>query len=98
MCIFFQLSTDTLERKYGENISFYVTSSSGILRVSRRLRTEQSKRLMVDIPGVVPAPALKQFFQVIQKEFTGMLFFNIHKSYLEYDECDKSLVVFPNFK
>ena len=97
VCIFFQSSTD-MEEKCGGKLIWKVTSSSGLSRASHRLHTEQPISLVVDIPGVVSTFALKQFFQVIQKEFIGLLFFNLQKSYLEYDKCDKSLVVFPNFK
>ena len=75
-----------------------VTSSSGLLSVSGRLHTEQPQKLEVNIPGDVSTPALTQFFQVIQKEFTGSMKFKLWKSYLEYDKCDPSLAVFPYFE
>ena len=99
VCKLFQLSTDFTEGKYGDTISWTVTSSSGLSRVSRLLHTEQPHTLEVDILGVVSTPALRRFFQAIQKYFTGLLEFQLKKSYLEYDNCDKSLAVFmPDFK
>ena len=96
---FFQLSGD-IEEVFDDagDIEWSVTSSSGLSSVSWRLHTEQPMTLNVDIPDVVSTPVLKQFFQAIQKEFTGYLNLDLWKSYMDYDQCDKSIVVLPDFK
>ena len=96
---FFQLSRD-IEEKVGDdgNIEWAVTCSSGLSSVSLRLHTQQPMTLDVDIRDVVSTPVLKQFFQAIQKEFTGDLNLGLWKSYMDYDQCDKSIVVIPDFK
>ena len=96
---FFQLSRD-IEEKVDDDgdIEWAVTSSSGLSSVSWRLHTQQPMTLDVDIPDVVSTPVLKQFFQAIQKEFTGDLYLLLWKSYMDYDQCDKSIVVLPDFK
>ena len=109
LCLFFQLSTviqkddeddDEDDDYYDESdYKWTVTSSSGLLSVSGRLHTEQPQTLVVDIPGDVSTPALTQFFQVIPQKLQGILKLKLWKSYLEYDKCDKSLlVVLPDFE
>ena len=103
--LFFQLSTvirKNCDDEYPSDESDYmwtVTSLSGLSSVSGHLHADEPDILVVDIPGDVSTAALTHFFQVIQKEFCTSLKLKLRKSYLEYDQVDKSLLdVFPDFK
>ena len=78
----------------GQNITWTVTDSSGLSITTRLLQTELPKTLVVDIPSAVPTPpALQQFCQVVQQQFTGDLTLRLWRSYLKYEKCDESLAV-----
>ena len=95
----FQFLTSIVEAGEGEDITWKVADSAGLSSVARRLQTEQPQTLQVDISSTVPTPpALQQFCQVVQKKFTGCLVLNLWRSHLNYEKCDESIMVLPDFR
>ena len=81
------------------NITWTVADCSGVSTATQRLQTEQPQTLVVDIPDDVPTRStLNQFCQVVQKKFTGNFSLKLWRSYLKYEKCDRSMMVFPTFK
>ena len=82
-----------------EDNTWIVTNSSALSSTTRRLQTEQPRTLVVDIPSDVPTPlALQQFCEVVQKKFTEDLTLSLWRSYHNYEKCDRSIVLFPDFR
>lgn len=99
LTLFLQISTDIVENEEDDNIQWTITNYSGISTAIRRLRTEQPRTLVLDLPrDITITKDLQQLCEVVQKNFVGDLKLRFIRSYLTYEKCDRAIVTFPDYK